>query len=125
MTTLIVDFDLAFMRICQHSANFAVSRTQLVPSESAHIRPSLCTDVHEDARPHGERLLVSLFLVVKISKRAFGFSIREGASLRRRILQAFFAGLVSFPVRVCVRHRTNLSEDLAIDCTEYDRKLCL
>ena len=51
VTTSIVNFDLAFMRICQHSANFAVSRTQLVPSESAHIRPSLCTDDHEDARP--------------------------------------------------------------------------
>ena len=112
-----VNFDLAFMRICQHAANFAVSRTQLVPSESAHIRPSLCTDDHEDARPQGERRLVSLFLVVKISKRAFGFSIREGASLRRRILQAFFAGLVSLSVRVCVRLWTDLSEDLAINCT--------
>jgi len=73
VTTLIVKFGRAFMRICQHSANFAVLRTQLVPSESTHIPPRLCTDDHEDARPQGKRQMVSLVLDVKHVSR-----LREG-----------------------------------------------
>merc|ERR1712097_157671 len=103
VTTLMLNFGRAFMRICQHSANFVVLRTRLQPSESTHIPPCLCTDDHADARPHGKRQLVSLFfwtcLVVKLfARRLIGDLIEEGKSIKEldwsskisRIVQDFF-----------------------------------